>query len=93
MSNKERLKEIRKFRGASETKLQRATRRVREHPLRILILALLAKTETCLTPGQIRSRLPGPRRDQRVIEHHLRILAGDGFVQGCPDPPTAFELP
>ena len=77
-------------RRKSEDRARRKLERARQHDTRVLILALLSKAETCLTPGQIRSRLPGPRRTQRQIDYQLRVLVADGLVKQCGDS-TAFE--
>lgn len=78
-------------RRKSEDRVRHKLKPARRHDTRMLILALLSKTETCVTPGQIRSRLPGPRRPQRHIDYHLRVLVADGLVKQCGDS-TGFEL-
>ena len=83
--------DLESVRRKSEGRVRRKLERARQHDTRVLILALLSKTETCLTPGQIRSRLPGPRRPQRHIDYHLRVLVANGLARRCGDPP-AFEL-
>lgn len=65
--------------------------RARQHNTRVLILALLNKRGQCLTAGQIRTRLPGPRRPQRSIDYHLGVLRANGLVKQCGKPP-AFEV-
>jgi hypothetical protein len=87
--NQDDLEDIRR---KSEGNVRHKRERVRQHDTRVLILALLSKAEMCLTPGQIRSRLPGPRRQQRHIDYHLRVLISNGFVKQCGEPP-AIELP
>ena len=79
------------IRRKSEGRVRHKRERAQQHDTRVLILALLSKAETCLTPGQIRSRLPGPRRQQRQIDYHLRVLIANGLVKQCGEPP-AFEL-
>lgn len=74
-----------------EDRVRRELGRAGQHDTHILILALLSKAETCLTPGQIRSRLPGPRRPQSQIDYHLRALFTNGLVRECGDS-TGFEL-
>lgn len=64
--------------------------RARGHNTRVLILALLSKSDDCLTAGQIRTQLPGPRREQRSIDYHLRVLLAADLVKQCGEPP-AFE--
>ena len=78
-------------RRKSEGRVRHKLERARQHDTRVLILALLSKAETCLTPGQIRSRLPGRRRPQRHIDYHLRALFANGLVKQCGDS-TGFEL-
>ena len=75
----------------SEDRVRRKLGRARQHDTHVLILALLSKAETCLTPGQIRSRLPGPRRPQRHIDYHLRALLANELVTQCGDS-AGFEL-
>ncbi|HKI67843.1 MAG TPA: hypothetical protein VJ989_11305 [Solirubrobacterales bacterium] len=79
-------------RRKGEDRVRRKLERARRNDTHVLILALLSKAETCLTPGQIRSRLPGPRRPQRHIDYHLRALLANGLVKECGDS-TGFELP
>lgn len=79
-------------RRKSEDRVRRKLERAHHHDTHVLILALLSKAETCLTPGQIRSRLPGPRRPQRHIDYHLRVMVANGLVTQCGDS-TGFELP
>ena len=83
--NQDDLEGVRK---KSEGRVRHKLERARQHDTRVLILALLSKTETCLTPGQIRSRLPGPRRQQRHIDYHLRVLIASGLVKQCGEPPA-----
>jgi len=74
--------------GESRHKLERA----RGHNTRLLILVLLNKADRCLTSGEIRTRLPGPRRPHRTIDYHLKVLVIDGLVQQCSgEPPSCFE--
>lgn len=75
----------------SEDRVRRKLEGARPHETHVLILALLSKSNTCLTPGQIRSRLPGPHRPQRHIDYHLRTLLSNGLVKGCGDS-AGFEL-
>ena len=76
----------------NEVRVRHKLERAGQHDTHVLILALLSKAETCLTPGQIRSRLPGPRRPQHHIDHHLRLLRANGLVKECGGS-TGFELP
>lgn len=82
-----------KIRSESEGRVRHRLERARQHDTRVLILALLSKAESCLTRGQIRSRLPGPRRPQRSINYHVRVLLNNGLVKQCGDDDSpAFEL-
>ena len=74
-----------------EDRVRRKLEGARQHDTHVLILALLSKAETCLTPGQIRSRLPGPRRPQHHVDYHLRALLANGLVKECGES-TGFEL-
>jgi repressor of nif and glnA expression len=64
--------------------------RARGHDTRVLILALLSQSDECLTAGQILTRLPGPRRERRSIDYHLRVLLAADLLKQCGEPPT-FE--
>jgi len=86
--NEDEFEDVRK---QSEDRIRRKRKRAGKHDTRVLILALLAKDDgQCLSAGQIRARLPGPRRPQQLINYHLRVLLADGFVQTCRGP-DAFE--
>ena len=75
----------------SENRVRHVRERARQHKTRVLILALLSKADECLTAGQVRTRLPGPRRPQRSIDYHLGVLRANGLVRQCGEPP-AFEV-
>lgn len=56
--------------------------RMRHHPTRARILALLAKQNgnTALTAGEIRARLPGKRLDLGRVRYHLCEMRKAGLV-------------
>lgn len=85
--NQDDLEDVRR---QSENRARQRRERARQHGTRVLILALLAKANECLTAGQIRTRLPGPRRNQGSVDYHLGVLVASGLVKQCGEPP-AFE--
>lgn len=91
MFNESGREDLEGVRRKSESRVRHKLERARRHDTHVLILALLSKAKTCLTPGQIRSRLPGPRRPESHIDYHLRVLLANGLVKQCGDPP-ACEL-
>jgi|GEM_PF-5583784 len=85
-TGRDKLEEPRK---ASKERLRRSRGRVQFDDTRMQILNVLGESGPCLTPGQIRSLIPGPRRSQRSINHQLRMLAADGLVAPCGDRPAS----
>lgn len=75
--------------GLAEQADEHREERARQHDVRVLILALLAKAGRCLTPGEIRSRLPGPRRPQATVDYHLDVLRRDGLLTECGEAASA----
>jgi ArsR family transcriptional regulator len=85
--NSQKCEPLPKFHGTAATKKQEARLAALAwgvaHPVRVQILKLLAKRETCVC-GEIVEKMPVA---QSTVSQHLKILKAAGLVQGEVDGP------